>query len=61
MLNIEDKTYFVVSATLEVLLLLLDYVKLVINVEILTTDAMAKTIEYLKVNVVPVCASEGSH
>ncbi|KDQ07071.1 hypothetical protein BOTBODRAFT_39119 [Botryobasidium botryosum FD-172 SS1] len=47
-LNIEDRGYFVVSATLEVLLLLVDYIKTIVNLPLLTTDAMSRAIEFLK-------------
>jgi len=49
-LQIEDRSYFVVGATLGTLELLLDYIRIVINVELLTTDAMSKIIEFLKVS-----------
>ena len=49
-LRIEDRSYFVVSATLQVLVVLLaDYVKLIVNLPLLTTDAMGRVIEFLKV------------
>ncbi|KAF8623515.1 hypothetical protein AX15_006292 [Amanita polypyramis BW_CC] len=47
-LRIEDRTYFVVSATSEVLVLLQDYLRLVINLSLLTTDTMSRVIEFLK-------------
>jgi vacuolar protein sorting-associated protein 54 len=47
-LRIDDRTYFVVSATLEVLTLLQDYLRLVINLPLLTTDTMSRVIEFLK-------------
>ncbi|KAL7416025.1 hypothetical protein BDY24DRAFT_380828 [Mrakia frigida] len=47
-LQIEDRSYFVVGATLGTLELLLDYIKIVINIDLLTTDAMSKIIEFLK-------------
>ena len=47
-LRIDDRTYFVVSATVEVLVLLQDYLRLVINLSLLTTDTMSRVIEFLK-------------
>ncbi|WVF65822.1 hypothetical protein IAT40_000559 [Kwoniella sp. CBS 6097] len=46
--NIEDKTYFVVKATAESLVLLGDYLKVVINLELVVTDVMSRIIEFLK-------------
>ncbi|KII89130.1 hypothetical protein PLICRDRAFT_40765 [Plicaturopsis crispa FD-325 SS-3] len=47
-LRIEDRTYFTVSATSEVLILLLDYLKVIVNLSMLTTDTMSRIIEFLK-------------
>ena len=47
-LDIEDRQYFVVDASLEVLALLVDYLKVVINLPLLTTEAMARVVEFLK-------------
>lgn len=47
-LLIEGRPYFVVSATLRVIEMLLDYLRVVINISLLTTDTMSRTIEYLK-------------
>lgn len=47
-LLIEDRTYFAVSATTEVLVLVLDYLRLLVNLTILTTDSMTRVIEFLK-------------
>ncbi|OSX65343.1 hypothetical protein POSPLADRAFT_1133849 [Postia placenta MAD-698-R-SB12] len=47
-LRIEDRSYFAVSATLEVLVLLVDYLKIVANLEMLTTETMSRVIELLK-------------
>lgn len=52
-LNLEDRSYFVVSATVEVLLLLVDYIKIIVNFSLLTTDAMGRTIEFLKASRSP--------
>lgn len=51
-LLIEEHPYFVVSATLQVLVVLLsDYVKLIVNLPLLTTDTMGRVIEFLKVSL----------
>lgn len=47
-LHIEDRAYFAVSATLEVLVILADYLKIIINLEMLTTETMSRVIELLK-------------
>lgn len=47
-LRIEDRTYFTVSATAEVLNLLLDYLRVIVNLSMLTTDTMGRVIEFLK-------------
>ena len=47
-LRIEDRTYYVVLATSEVLSLLMDYLRVVVNLSMLTTDAMSRVIEFLK-------------
>lgn len=47
-LRIEERTYYVVSATAEVLILLLDYLKVVVNLSTLTPDTMSRVIEFLK-------------
>ncbi|KAG6837266.1 hypothetical protein H0H93_012271 [Arthromyces matolae] len=47
-LRIEDRTYFAVNATTEVLVLLLDYLRVVVNLSMLTTDVMSRIIEFLK-------------
>lgn len=53
LLKIEERTYFVVAATLQVLELLAGYLKVIVNLSSLTTDAMARVIEFLKVSLVP--------
>jgi vacuolar protein sorting-associated protein 54 len=50
-LVIEDKSFFVVKATAESLILLGDYLKVVINLEVVVTDVMSRIIEFLKVSV----------
>ncbi|KAH9483893.1 Vacuolar protein sorting-associated protein 54, chloroplastic [Psilocybe cubensis] len=47
-LRIEGRTYYVVSATAQVLTLLLDYLKVVVNLSTLTPDTMSRVIEFLK-------------
>jgi vacuolar protein sorting-associated protein 54 len=47
-LRIDERTYFAVSATAEVLVLLLDYLRVVVNLSLLTTDTMSRVIEFLK-------------
>ena len=47
-LRVEGISYFAVSATLETLVLLLDYFKIIMNLSMLTTDTMSRIIEFLK-------------
>lgn len=47
-LTIEDRTFHVVAATLDVLGLLGDYLRVIINLPLLTTDAMSRVVEFLK-------------
>lgn len=47
-LLIDGHPYFVVSATLKVVEMLLDYMRVIVNLSLLTTEAMSRTIEYLK-------------
>lgn len=47
-LRIEDHTYYAVSATLQTLVLLVDYLRVVQNLSTLTTDTMSRVIEFLK-------------
>ena len=47
-IRIEDKAYYAVSATSEVLVLLLDYLKIIMNLSTLTIDTMSRVIEFLK-------------
>lgn len=47
-LDIENRQYFVVDASLDVLALLVDYLKVIINLPLLTTEAMARVVEFLK-------------
>ncbi|KAI6127789.1 Vps54-like protein-domain-containing protein [Pisolithus croceorrhizus] len=47
-IRIEDRPYFCVSATGAVLGLVVDYIKLVVNLSMLNTEAMGRVIEFLK-------------
>ncbi|KAH9066196.1 Vps54-like protein-domain-containing protein [Lactarius vividus] len=47
-LRIEERSYFTVPATQETLLLLTDYLKVIVNLSLLTTDTMSRVIEFLK-------------
>ncbi|KAH9928538.1 Vps54-like protein-domain-containing protein [Epithele typhae] len=47
-LRVEDRAYFAVGATLDVLVLLVDYLRVITNLPLLTTDTMARIIELLK-------------
>lgn len=50
-LKLEDRSYFAVSALLQVLELLVDYLRIIANLSLLTTDVMGRTIEFLKVRL----------
>ncbi|KAH9989944.1 Vps54-like protein-domain-containing protein [Russula vinacea] len=47
-LRIEERSHFAVSATQDTLLLLVDYLKVIVNLSLLTTDTMSRIIEFLK-------------
>ncbi|CEH16104.1 Vacuolar sorting protein VPS45 [Ceraceosorus bombacis] len=47
-LSIEEKQYFVVGASTHVLRLLAEYLRVVINLPLLTTEAMGRVVEFLK-------------
>jgi vacuolar protein sorting-associated protein 54 len=49
-LQIEDQNFILVPATIRSLDMLCSYVKLLINLESVVTDVMAKIIEFLKVS-----------
>ena len=49
LLIIEERSYYVVGATLQVMELVVDYLKVIVNISLLTTDTMSKVIEFLKV------------
>ncbi|EKM82490.1 hypothetical protein AGABI1DRAFT_117956 [Agaricus bisporus var. burnettii JB137-S8] len=46
-LKIEDRSYYIVSATAEILVLLIDYLKLIVNLSTLTKDTINKVVEFL--------------
>ena len=48
-LSVENRTFHLVKATAETLELLADYLKIVINLELVVTDVMSRVIEFLKV------------
>lgn len=50
-LQIEDRSFIMVSATLGSIELLVDYLKLIVNIDLITTDVMSKVTEYLKVSL----------
>jgi vacuolar protein sorting-associated protein 54 len=45
---VEERSYFTVPATQEMLLLLTDYLRVIVNLSLLTTDTMSRVIEFLK-------------
>jgi vacuolar protein sorting-associated protein 54 len=47
-LRIEERSYFTVPATQSMLPLLIDYLKVIVNLSLLTTDTMSRVIEFLK-------------
>jgi vacuolar protein sorting-associated protein 54 len=54
-LDIEGREYFAVAAGLASVEVLADYLKVVVNCPILTTDVMSKVVEYMKVSSPPSC------
>ena len=54
--SVEDKSFFVVKATAESLVLLGDYLKIVINLELVVTDVMSRMIEFLKASHVAIAS-----
>ena len=50
-LSVEDNSYYIVKATSETLALLSDYLKIVINLELVVMDVMSRIIEFLKVSL----------
>lgn len=49
-LKIEDQSFNTVSATLRSVVLLQDYAKLVVSLDVIVTDTMNRIVEYLKVS-----------
>lgn len=47
-LVIEDRKYYAVAATLQTLALLIDYIKIITNLSLLTTDSVGRVMEFLK-------------
>ncbi|KAE8226141.1 hypothetical protein CF319_g1235 [Tilletia indica] len=47
-LDVEDRQYYVVSASLQTLRLLSEYLRVVINLPLLTMEAMSRVVEFLK-------------
>lgn len=47
-LKIEDRTYFAVGSTTRMLALLVDYLRVIVNLPMLTTDTMSRVVEFLK-------------
>lgn len=50
--TVEDRAFYVVSATVQVLGLVIDYLKLMVNLSALTMESMSRLIEFLKVNII---------
>lgn len=50
-LEIEGREYFVVGAGLKAVEALLEYLKVVLNCTLLTTDTMSKVVEFMKVSL----------
>jgi vacuolar protein sorting-associated protein 54 len=48
-LKIEDQSFSTVSATLRSVVLLQDYAKVVVSLDVIVTDTMNRIVEYLKV------------
>ena len=51
-LLVEERDFYAVSATTKVLGLVLEYLKIIVNLPLLTTDAMSRVIEFLKVSII---------
>ena len=49
-LHVEEHPYYVVSATTDVLVLVVDYLRVMVNMPLLITDVMARVIEFWKVS-----------
>jgi vacuolar protein sorting-associated protein 54 len=49
-LKVEEQTFYVVSATMQVLQLVVDYLKLTINLPLMSMECMSRLVEFLKVS-----------
>lgn len=52
-LKVEEQTYYVVSATMQVLQLVIDYLKVIVNLPLMNMECMSRLVEFLKVSVLP--------
>jgi len=50
-LKVEERTYYVVSATMQVLQLVIDYLKVIVNLPLMNMECMSRLVEFLKVSV----------
>jgi vacuolar protein sorting-associated protein 54 len=50
-IKIEERTYYVVSATMQVLQLVIDYLKVIVNLPLMNMECMSRLVEFLKVSV----------
>ena len=48
-LKVEERTYYAVSATMHVLQLVIDYLKVIVNLTLMNTECMSRLVEFLKV------------
>jgi vacuolar protein sorting-associated protein 54 len=48
-LKVEERTYYVVSATMQVLQLVVDYLKVIVNLPLMNMECMSRLVEFLKV------------
>jgi vacuolar protein sorting-associated protein 54 len=60
-LVIEERNYFAVAACLKALETLADYIRVVLNLPLLATDAMSRIIEFAKVCRVPFSHASRAH
>jgi len=49
-LKVEERTYYVVSATMQVLQLVIDYLKVIVNLPLMSMECMSRLVEFLKVS-----------
>ena len=50
-LKVEERTYYVVSATMQVLQLVIDYLKVIVNLPLMNMECMSRLVEFLKVSL----------